>query len=53
MTLVYTTFGSETGTSTGNPRIGNDTLQGFLSSEPRLASHRFYVNELLRRERTP
>jgi len=52
MTLVYTTFGAETAYIEPEIlRIGSDTLQRFLSSEPRLASHRFYVNELVRRER--
>ncbi len=51
MTLVGATFGSEIAFIEPEIlRIGGEKLRQFLSSEPRLATFRFYVEELLRRE---
>jgi oligoendopeptidase F len=52
ITLVGATFGSETAFI--EPEIlqtGATKLRQFLASEPRLASYRFYLEELLRRQK--
>jgi oligoendopeptidase F len=52
MTLVSAAFGSETAFIEPEIlQIGAEKLRHFLTSEPRLASYRFYVEELLRREK--
>ncbi len=52
MTLVGATFGSETAfVEPEILQIGPARLKQFLSAEPRLATHRFYLEELLRREK--
>jgi oligoendopeptidase F len=51
MTLVGATFGAET--AFVEPEIlqmGADKLRHFVASESRLATHRFYLDELLRRQ---
>ena len=51
MTLVGAVFGSEIAfVEPEILQIGEEKLRRFLSSEPRLATFRFYVEELLRRE---
>jgi oligoendopeptidase F len=50
ITLMGASFGTETAFIDPEIlQIGRDTLQQFLSSEPRLASYRFYIEELVRR----
>ena len=49
MTLVGATFGTEAAFIDPEIlQIGRDRIQQYLSSEPRLASYRFYLEELLR-----
>lgn len=49
MTLMGTAFGTEVAFMEPEIlRIGRDTLKGFVSTEPRLASYRFYIDEILR-----
>jgi oligoendopeptidase F len=51
MALVGATFGSESAFIEPEIlQIGAEKLRRFLSSEPRLATFRFYLEELLRRE---
>ena len=50
VTLIGASFGAEVAFM--DPEIlqmGRDKAQQFLSSEPRLASHRFYIDEIFRR----
>src|SRR5688572_13690202 len=52
MTLVGAAFGSEIAFIEPEIlQIGAEKLRQFLASEPRLATYRFYVEELLRREK--
>jgi oligoendopeptidase F len=49
MTLVGSAFGTETAFIDPEIlQIGRERIQQFLSSEPRLASYRFYLEEILR-----
>jgi oligoendopeptidase F len=51
MTLVGATFGTESAFIEPEIlQIGGDKLRHFIASEPRLATHRFYLEELLRRQ---
>ncbi|RPI50068.1 MAG: oligoendopeptidase F [Acidobacteria bacterium] len=51
MTLVGAAFGAETAFMEPEIlQIGREKLRDFLSSEPRLATYRFYLEELFRRE---
>ncbi len=50
MTLMGSVFASEVAfVEPELLRIGRDTLQQFVTSEPRLGSYRFYLDEILRR----
>jgi oligoendopeptidase F len=49
VTLLGTSFGTETAFIEPEIlQVGRDKLQQFLSSERRLASHRFYIEEIIR-----
>ncbi len=51
MTLVGATFGAESAFMEPEIlKIGAEKLRQFIASEPRLATHRFYLEELLRRQ---
>jgi oligoendopeptidase F len=50
VTLLGAAFGTETAFIEPEIlQVGRDTLQQFLSSEPRLASYRFYLEDIIRR----
>jgi oligoendopeptidase F len=49
VTLLGSSFGTRSRSSSPRSfRLGSDKLRQFVSSEPRLASYRFYVEEILR-----
>lgn len=49
MTLMGTSFGTEVAFMEPEIlRIGRDRLKQFVSTEPRLGSYRFYIDEILR-----